>query len=83
MAETEITFHNKADMRVQAQIFEGRTIVSTCVVGPDETRTMTIGASRYDIYIKNGATGWVIARKLDSEAKTVTLSQQEGRYIIT
>ncbi|MCI0398658.1 MAG: hypothetical protein L0332_34215 [Chloroflexi bacterium] len=83
MAETEITFHNKAEIRVQAQIFTGRTLVSTCVAGPGEIRVLLAESVRYDIYLKSGATGWVLARKLDSEAKTITLSQREGRYVIT
>jgi hypothetical protein len=83
MEETEITFHNKAKLRVQAQIFSGRTLLSTCVAGPDEVRVLTVKEMRYDIYFKNGVTGWEIAHKLNSEAKTFTLSQQKGRYIIT
>jgi hypothetical protein len=83
MAETEVTFHNKAEIRVQAQIFIGQTFVSTCVAGPGETHTLPVESDRYDIYLKNSITGWGIARKLDSEAKTFTLSQQKGRYVIT
>ena len=30
MVETEIPFHNKTEIRVQAQIYAGRTLVSTC-----------------------------------------------------
>ena len=83
MTEIEITFHNKAEIKVQAQIFTGRTLVGTCVVGPGEVRTLPAPSVRYDIYLKNGTTGWGIARKLDNEAETLTLSQQKGRYIIT
>lgn len=83
MAETEITFYNKAGIRVQAQIFSGSTLVSTCVAGPGEIGVLPAESLRYDIYLKNGATGWVIARQLDSEAKTLTLSQLNGRYVIT
>ncbi len=83
MTETEILFINKADLRVQAQIFNGRTLVSTCVVGPGEIRTLPAESLRFDIFLKNSITGWEIARKLDSEAKTFTLSRQKGRYIIT
>lgn len=81
--ETEITFHNKANLRVQAQIFVGRTLISTCVTDPDEVGILTATSARYDIFLKNGATGWELARKLNSEAKVLTLSQQNGRYIIT
>jgi hypothetical protein len=83
MAEIEITFHNRLELKVQAQIFMGRTLVSTCVAGPGETRTLPAGSAPYDIFLKNGDTGWEIARKLASEAKILTLSQQKGRYIIT
>ena len=83
MAETEITFHNKIKIRVQAQIFTGRTLVSTCVVDPGEICALPAESMRYDIYLKNGATGWEIAHKLDSEAKNLTLSQHNGRYVIT
>ena len=83
MAETEITFHNEAGIRVQAQIFTGRTLVSTCVAGPGEIRILLTEPMPYDIFLKNGATGWEIARKLDSEAKTVTLRQHKGRFVIT
>jgi hypothetical protein len=82
MTETEITFHNRTEIGVQAQIFAGRTLVSTCVAGAGETRILPTKSLRYDIFFKNGATGWEIARKLDSEANTFTLSQHKGRYII-
>ncbi len=83
MTKPEITFHNKSEIKVQAQIFAGRTLVGTCVAGPGETRSLPAESARYDIYLKNGVTGWEIAHKLDSEAKTLTLSQQKGRYVIT
>lgn len=83
MTETEILFINKAEIRVQAQIFNGRTLVSTCVAGPGEIQTLPAESLRFDIFLKNSITGWEIARKLDSEAKTFTLSRQKGRYIIT
>jgi len=83
MVETEITFHNKAQLRVQAQIYMGRTLVSTFVAGPDEVGVLTATSMRYDIFFKSGVTGWEIARKLNCEAKTLTLSQQKGRYIIS
>lgn len=82
MVEKEITFHNKTEIRVQAQIFVGRTLISTCVVDPGETRILASKSLRYDIFFKNGATGWEVARKLDSGAKSFTLSQQQRRYTI-
>jgi hypothetical protein len=83
MTETEITFHNRIELKVQAQIFNGRTLVSTCVAGPGETHVLPAESVRYDIFLKNGVTGWEIARKLNSEATTFTLSRQKGRYVIT
>jgi hypothetical protein len=83
MTETQITFHNKAKIRVQAQIFAGRALVSTCVAGPGETHILPAGSVRYDIYVRNAATGWIVARKLDSKATSVTLMQHNGRYDIT
>ena len=84
MVETEITFHNKTEIRVQAQIFTGRTLVSTCVAGPGEIRTLLQAESTpYDIFFKHGATGWEIARKLGCDAVDFTLSQVNGQYILT
>lgn len=83
MIETEITFHNRVELKVQAQIFTGRTLVGTCVAGPGETHTILAASAPYDIYLKNGLTGWEIAHQLDSTATTFTLSQQKGRYVIT
>lgn len=84
MAETGITFRNEANIRVQAQIFAGRTLVSTCVVDPGEVHILAAAESvQYDIFLRNGATGWEIARKLDSEAKIVTLRHHMGRYVIS
>ena len=83
MTETKITFHNQVEVRVQAQIFIGRTYISTCVAGPGEVCVLTAQSVRYDIFLKNGVTGWEIARKLDSEATTLTLSQHKGRYVLS
>lgn len=79
----QVTFHNKAKIRVQAQIFTGRTLVSTCLAGPGEIHTLQSGSVRYDIYLKNAATGWEIARMRDNAAATVTLNQHKGRYILS
>ena len=82
MAVIKIKFHNKLNLRTQAQIYKEYTLISTGVAGPGETCILLAASEKYDIYFKNGATGWELARKLDSEAKTVTLSQRKGRYII-
>lgn len=82
MTETKITFHNNAEMRVQAQIFSENELVSTCFADPGESLTMPVTSVNYDIYCKNGITGWRIAYKLDSDAKTLTLSKSRGNYTI-
>ncbi len=82
MTELAVTFHNKTDIRTQAQIFAGQALVSTCVAGPGETHVLSATSERYDIFFKNGITGWELARQLDSEGKTVTLKRHEGRYIV-
>lgn len=83
MAETEFTFHNQIKLRVQAQIFLGRTLISTCLANPGEICTLLAESSQYDIFFKNGATGREIARKLNNEASSLTLILQNGRYILT
>jgi hypothetical protein len=82
MTEIEVTFSNGVNMRIQAQIFAGRSLVSTCVAGPGETHLLHAESAPYDIFFKNGATGWELARQLGSEARTVILRQQNGRYVI-
>ncbi|MFN2170601.1 MAG: hypothetical protein ACK2UF_04145 [Candidatus Promineifilaceae bacterium] len=82
MVETDIIFHNKTDIRVQAQIFAGRTLVSTCVVDPGGTRPLMAKSLRYDVFFKNGATGWEIARKLNSDARDFTLNQGKNGYSV-
>ena len=82
LVETEITVDNQTELKVMAQIFEGRTLISTCMVDPGETRILPSGSLRFDIFFKNGATGWEVARKLDSDAKSFTLSKDQTRYTV-
>ena len=82
MVEYKITFRNKTGIRVLAQIYSGRTLVSTCVVDPGEIRALLAKSLRFDIFFKNGATGWEIARKLNSDANNFTLSQEKSRYTV-
>jgi hypothetical protein len=82
MAETEIIFHNKMEIKVQAQIFVESELISTCVAAPGESCTLSGRPGHYDIYCKNGMTGRRLAYKLDSDAKTLTLSLHKGSYII-
>jgi hypothetical protein len=84
MVKKEITLHNKTEIKAQAQIFIGRKLVSTGTANPGEICVLPTESERYDIFLRNGATGWEIARKLDSEAKTLTLMrEQKGWYQIT
>ncbi len=83
MVETEIVFHNMAAIRVQMQLYDGRLLVGTCVVAPGESGVLPAELERYDIFLKNSVTGWEIGHKLNSTAKTLTLSQENGRHVIT
>lgn len=82
MTQLDITFHNQATIKVQAQIFVGRTLVSTGLVAPGETCHLQATSKPYDIYCKNSATGWEMARHLGSEAQSVTLQRKAGRYLV-
>lgn len=83
MAEMKITIHNNTGIRTQAQIFVENTLISTSMANPGESCFISAESAHYDIYFKHGITGWELAHKLDSEGKNVTLSQLEGRYIIS
>lgn len=78
----EVTIHNESELRVQAQIFAGRTLIDTCVLNPGEIHILSAESQGYDIFLKNAATGWEIARKLNSEFTTIALLHEKGRYII-
>jgi len=83
MTEVAVTFHNKTDIRIQAQIFTGRALISTCVADPGKTYVLPATSEQYDIFFKNGITGWELARKLGGEDKIVTLRRHQGRYVVT
>ncbi len=82
MTESKITFHNQTEIKTQAQIYAGRDLVSSCVAAPGETCVLPANSVQYDIFFKNGITGWEMARKLDSEDTTLALQQRGGRYIV-
>ena len=65
-----------------AQIFVGRRLVSTSMVDPGETRILPSESLRFDIFFKNGATGWEMARIMDSGAKSFTLSKNQTRFTV-
>ena len=83
MAEIKVTFHNKAELKVLAQIYSGFTLVSSCFVDPGQIRSLLADSLRFDIFFKNGTTGWEIARKLDSATENFTLSGKKVNYILT
>jgi hypothetical protein len=78
-----VTFHNKATVKIQAQIFTGRALNDTCLAGPGETRSLMADEAPYDIFFRNGATGWEVARKLNSKAQVLTLNQHQSHYTLT
>jgi hypothetical protein len=82
MAEAQVTFRNETDIRVQAQVFTGRSLISTCLANPGETHILQTSSTRHDIYLRDATTGLEIARKRDNEAASVVLSQQERHYIL-
>ena len=82
MAMIEVRFHNRAALRVQAQIFHGFQLLYSCVADPDEVCIMPAAVGRYDIFFKNSTTGKELARKLDHEATMLTLSREKGRFVV-
>jgi hypothetical protein len=78
-----VTFYNRAIIKVQAQIYNGRTLVSTCQAGPGEKHTLPAELPSYDIFFRDAATGWEIARALDSQAKILTLNQHLDQFTVT
>jgi hypothetical protein len=83
LAKIQITFHNKIEIKTLAQIFVEQTLISTCLAGPGETCILSAESGQYDIFFKNGVTGWELARKLGGKARKVTLSRNKGRYVIS
>ena len=82
MSETDITFHNKINIKVQAQIFVGNELISTCMVDPGQSGKMQGESRRFDIYFKNSMTGWKLAYRLGCSSQTFTLYGHKGSYII-
>ena len=83
MAKIEIKFHNKITIRTLVQIFVGHSLISSGIAEPGETCLLSAETGQYDIFVKNGLTGRELARKLGGEAKSVTVSQHKGRYIVS
>jgi hypothetical protein len=82
MAKIQITFHNRIGIRTLAQIFVERALISTALAEPGETCTLSADPGNYDIFFKNGMTGWELTRKLGGNSKQVTLSEHNGRYVV-
>ena len=84
MSKTKITLHNQTNIKTQALVFSGQVLVYNCRVAPGETCVLADASRPYDIFVKNGATGWELARRLGSQATTLTLTRQHGdRFEIT
>jgi len=83
MSVEEISFLNKTKIRIQAQIFSGRQLISTCVADPGEMYTLQCGSAGHDIYCRHASTGWEIAHKRNNKTISVTLSQQRERFILS
>ena len=49
MVATEIVFHNMAELRVQMQLYDGRSLAGTCVVGPGESGTLPAELERLSL----------------------------------
>ena len=82
MSQIEITFHNKIDIRTLAQIFVEQTLISSGVAEPGESCVLMAESGQYDIYFKNGMTGWELTRKLGVKLKRITLMKSQGQYVI-
>jgi hypothetical protein len=80
MSKTKITLHNRTEIKTQALIFSGQMLVNVCLVAPGEICVLADVSGAHDIFLKNGATGWEIARALDNQATTLTLTRQNGGW---
>ncbi len=81
---TEIKFHNKTEIKAQAQIFAGETLTGTFLVGPGDICKMPVEGGNYNIFLRNGVTGRELTRKLDSDAKSLTLlKERNGWFVIS
>jgi len=84
MTKQKITIHNKTDIKAQVQIFAGRILISTGMTNPGETCCLEAETGNYDIFLRNGVTGWEIARKLNSAVISWTLMRHiKGWYALT
>lgn len=82
MIEVDVTFHNKLELKIQAQIFSEYTLISTGIAESGETCALSNDAEKYDVYFRDLATGKVVARKFDIEATTIILRKERGLYVI-
>ena len=82
MSKIEITFHNEIGIRTLAQIFVDQTLISSRVAEPGKSCVLLAESGQYDIYFKNGMTGWELTRKLGVKLKRITLMKSQGQYVI-
>lgn len=80
MLVTNITLHNQTEVKTQALIFLGQRLAHICLIAPGETCFLAKVSSPYDIFLKNGVTGWEMARALNSQASDLTLTKQNGGW---
>ena len=83
MEELEVKFRNEATIKVQAQVFAGQFLVSTGLVEPGGVITLLAEAIPFDIYCKNSANGWEVARSLESRVTNIHLHIKNGKYLIS
>ena len=53
MLEADVTFHNKLELKIQAQIFSEYTLISTGIAESGETCTLPNDAEKYDVYFRD------------------------------
>jgi hypothetical protein len=82
MTTTQVNFHNKLDVSVQAQIYAQYTLLSTGTVESGDSCILSNESEAYDIYIRDAATGRMFARQFGSDATDITLRKERGLYVI-
>ena len=81
---SEIRFHNKTEIKAQAQVFAGETLIGTFLVSPGDTCRIPADSGSYDIFLRNGVTGRELTRKLASDARSLTLlKERDGWFVLS
>ena len=82
MAKQEITFHNKTDIKVQAQVFASTRLIGTYSTKSGQSCKIEMENAGQDIFFRDGTTGREIARNLDNRLKSLTISKEKGGWYI-